>query len=147
MERVPQFINVEDHIGPLTWKQLGWLALATAIGGVLWVTLSRGAFWVAIIPIFLLAFGFGFLKPGGVSLLQFVGFLFTFIMQPKVYTWRREPLDIVSTIKEKSKEQFVAEKELLTDDIQALSKMLDSHGKDTNERIKELIKKNKAKYH
>lgn len=147
MERVPQFINVEDHIGPFTWKQLGWFGIAAAIGGILWITLSKTAFWIAIIPLFILAAGFGFLKLGGVSLLSFIGFLFVFIMQPKIYTWRREPLDIVDTIQKKSKKQFIAEKKLSQEDIRILSKTLDSHGKNNSERIEEIIKKNKAKYH
>ncbi len=147
MERVPQFINVEDHIGPFTWKQLGWFALATIIGGILWVTLNRIAFWVSIIPIFLLATGLGFLKPGGVSFIKFLGFLFIFIMQPKIYTWRREPLDIVDTIQEKAKKKFVAEKEIFQEDIKILSKTLDSHGRNNSERIEEVINKNKMKYH
>ncbi len=142
MERVPQFINVEDHIGPFTWKQLGWFGIATMIGGLLWVTLSKTAFWIAIIPIFLFATGLGFLKPGGVSLIRFIGFLFAFIMQPKIYVWRREPLTTVQRIKRKSNEKFVAEKQISQDEIEALSRLLDSHGKDNNARIEEILKKN-----
>ncbi len=142
MERVPQFINVEDHIGPFTWKQLGWFGIAAMIGGLLWVTLSKTAFWIAIIPIFLFATGLGFLKPGGVSLIRFIGFLFAFIMQPKIYVWRREPLTTVQRIKRKSNEKFVAEKQISQDEIEALSRLLDSHGKDNNARIEEILKKN-----
>ncbi len=68
-------------------------------------------------------------------------------MQPKIYTWRREPLDIVDTIQEKAKKKFVAEKEIFQEDIKILSKTLDSHGKNNSERIEEVINKNKMKYH
>ena len=143
MERVPQFIDVEDRIGPFTWKQLGWFGLATALGGVLWVLLSRTAFWIAIIPIFIFATALGFLRPGGVSLIKFIGLLFAFIMQPKIYVWRREPLTTVQRIKKTSNEKFVAEKRISQDEIEALSKLLDSHGKDNDDKIEEILKKNK----
>ena len=141
MERVPQFINVEDRIGPFTWKQLGWFAMATMIGGILWLTLSKTAFWIAIIPIFAFATALGFLKPGGVPLIKFIGFLFAFILQPKIYVWRREPLTTVERIKRKPEEKFIAEKRISQDEIEALSKLLDSHGKNNDARIEEILKK------
>lgn len=87
---VPQFIDMEDKIvGPLTAKQLGWLAIAGVIALVLYATLDMTAFIIACIPDFLFAAALAFYKPFGQSLPDLISNMFSFILKPKVYIWNK----------------------------------------------------------
>ena len=44
ISNVPQFIDTEDKIvGPLTAKQLGWMAVGGVLFLIVWTTLDRSA--------------------------------------------------------------------------------------------------------
>ncbi len=145
MQIVPQYIDVEDKIvGPLTWKHLGWMFGGTAMAAVAFTMLDKITFIIVAIPIAIATAAMAFAKPMGVPLVEFLGYGFTFLFRPKKYIWQREvenqksktnkkPVEITTTSKEK---------ELTTDDITAIAQTLDSGGKERNERIQELMKKN-----
>ena len=92
---VPEFIDIEDKIvGPLTAKQLGWLALGGVILMVLWNFLDNQAFIMAAI---ICAFIFGalaFYRPYGQPLFTFVLSSVYFTLNPKMYIWHRLPENI-----------------------------------------------------
>lgn len=87
---VPQFIDVEDKIvGPLTAKQLGWLALAGVIALVFYALLDLTAFILACVPIFGIAAAMAFYKPLGQPLPDLISNMFSFTFKPKIYVWRK----------------------------------------------------------
>lgn len=96
--QVPQFIYRESKIvGPLTFKQFGYIGSAGAICFILYFVLAGRSFFlfflisaVLIISALLLAFG----QYGGRSLptalTHFVGFLFS----KKLYLWKKKDVPV-----------------------------------------------------
>jgi len=124
---IPQFIDKEDKIvGPLTAKQLGWLAGAGVLLMVLWATLDQVTFIISSIPIATLFGALAFYKPQGQPLINFIFSSIYFSFRPKIYVWKRmidkdfkkkEGLIKNNTTKKK--------KELSEKKIQELVKILD----------------------
>lgn len=146
MQTVPQYIDVEDKIaGPLTWKHLGWIFGGGALLLLSFSILDKVTFFIAAIPIISITAALAFYRPQNVSLSEFIGFGFTYIFQPKVYTWQREVVK-PSNKKAKDKKEDVEisvtkeEKKLTVDDVAQLAQALDERGKERNERIQQLIK-------
>ena len=89
---IPQFIDIEDKIvGPLTAKQLGWLAAAGVCMLVAWTMLDMSAFIMVAIPLVLFFGGMAFYRPNGQPLTSLISAIFVFFMKPKLYIWRRVP--------------------------------------------------------
>jgi hypothetical protein len=140
---VPQYIDVEDKIaGPLTAKQLLWMFGCGAALLVLWTILDKGAFFLAAIPIVFVFAAFAFYRPYGQPLLNFVGSGILFIFRPKIYSWRRIPGSYKKPARKR--EEIVAAKQEKIfpqeKDIIGLAKMLDTEGKERNEKIMKIIK-------
>jgi hypothetical protein len=92
LSNVPQFIDIEDRIvGPLTAKQLGWVALGGVILVGLWFTLRLLAFIFVAIFIILLFGGLAFYRPYNQSLLNFFMSSVSFVFKSKMYIWKRLP--------------------------------------------------------
>ena len=89
---IPQFIDIEDKIvGPLTAKQLGWLA-AGGVGMLLcWSMLDFSAFIMCAVFIGIVFGGLAFYRPNGQPLVSSVGSIFVFFFKPKMYIWKRVP--------------------------------------------------------
>jgi hypothetical protein len=87
---IPQFIDIEDKIvGPLTAKQLGWLAAGAVCALLAWTVLDFAAFILAAI-FFGIFFGLlAFYKPNGQPLVTLIGAVFIFVFKPKIYMWKR----------------------------------------------------------
>jgi len=99
---VPQFIDIEDHIvGPLTAKQLGWLAMGGVIVLVLWSLLDFSAFILGAVIVGVLSVLMAFFKPYGLPMFHFVKASLFFIFRPKVYIWKRkaEKIKLAKTTK------------------------------------------------
>lgn len=125
---VPQFIDIEDRIvGPLTAKQLGWLALGGVVLLVLYNLLDTSAFAIACIIVGLIFGALAFYRPYNVSLISFIGSSVSFVFRPRVYIWKRnaESEAPVKKIAEKSK-PAAEKKKLDSRKIEEISKMLDS---------------------
>lgn len=143
MQIVPQYIDVEDRIaGPLTWKHIGWLFAGAAMLLVAWTLLDQMTFFIMAIPILLITGGLAFVRPQGVSMIEFVGYGFNYLFRPKIYTWQRETEKVMP---QKKKEDIhiatkSTKKQLTSDDITVIAQTLDSHGVARNERLQELIK-------
>jgi hypothetical protein len=146
---VPQYIDVEDKIaGPLTGKQLLWMFGMGAVLLIMWGVLEKGVFFMAAAPVVGIFSALAFYKPHGQPLIKFIVWGISFAFRPKVYIWKRD-----FSAKPKKKEEIqitqdvIAEKnkrkqKILSENIEDLSKTLDSEGKERNEKILELIKKN-----
>ncbi len=146
MERVPQYIDVEDKIvGIFSWKQLGWFFGAGGVLLLLWFVLEKAAFWIAFVPIILLATAFAFWRPQGVTLLSFIGYMFSFLVRPKLYTWQRATHPPEKKPKEKAPEIHQEKKLILKTDLENISTVLDSHGQARNKRIAQVLKQNMQK--
>lgn len=90
LSNVPQFIDVEDKIvGPLTAKQLGWLALGGVAALVAWNFLDTSAFAMACVIIGAIVGALAFVRPYGQPLITVIFSGITFIFRPKIYLWRR----------------------------------------------------------
>ena len=91
---VPQFIEEEAKIaGPLTFKQVLYLAGAGMIIMFLYFSLAKVNLLAFIIITVFLASGslaFAFLKIGGYSLSIILKNFFTFFVSSKIYLWERK---------------------------------------------------------
>ncbi|PID51828.1 MAG: hypothetical protein CR972_05120 [Candidatus Moraniibacteriota bacterium] len=143
MQVVPQYIDVEDRIaGPLTWKHIGWLFACGGILFIFWTLFDRITFYIfAAITIPLFA-ALAFAKPGGVSMVEYIGYGFSFFLRPRVYTWQRE-----ASVQQKQKPQqdvkieSKSKKETLTsEEVAIIAQTLDSRGKERNERLQQILK-------
>ncbi|GBE17084.1 prgI family protein [bacterium BMS3Abin15] len=141
---VPQYIDVEDKIvGPLTGKQLLWMIGMGIMLLVLWNTVSRAIFFIAGIPLALIFIAFAFYRPYNQPLIKFIIHAILFLFRPKVYTWRRTAKRIQVTKKKEIYAPAKKDKSITRGDIEALAKTLDTEGMEKNERIIEMIDKDK----
>ncbi len=124
---VPQFIEIEDHIvGPLTAKQLGWLAMGAVILLILWSVLDLSAFIIAAIFVAAIFSSLAFFRPNGQPLIKFILSSIYFILHPKVYVWRKVPGKMKPLKKASQKNIKAAPKKILTrEKVRELSEILD----------------------
>lgn len=127
MSNVPQFVDIEDHIvGPLTARQLGWLALGGVILLVLWGLLALPAFIVSAVFVAIIFGGLAFYRPYNQPLINFVLSSVGFLFKPKMYVWKRLP-DREAAKKAPVKEEIsvIQKKEVNEQKVEEISKLLD----------------------
>ncbi len=125
---VPQFIDTEDKIvGPLTAKQLGWLAIAGVLLLILWNTLDMSSFLFSAIIIGGIFGALAFYRPYNQPLLTFMVSSVMFAFNPKMYVWKRNYVNIKTArvTAPKNKEIIIHKKTINSEKIAAISKMLD----------------------
>ncbi len=144
MQVVPQYIDVEDRIvGPLTWKHIGWLFAGGGILVVVWTIFDSVTFFIiaaVIAPIFI---ALAFAKPGGVTLIEYIGYGLHFLFRPRLYTWQREAQPVQKPKPQKKEVKIKtksAKEQLTTADIAALAQTLDSRGVERNKRLQEIMR-------
>jgi hypothetical protein len=99
---VPQFIEHEAKIiGPLTFKQFVYLAIAGAGCFVVYFMAPFSVFLISCVVLGLGAVAFAFLKIGGRSLPTMIGNFLTYSLTPKMYIWRKKEQVITIYKKEK----------------------------------------------
>lgn len=87
---IPQFIDIEDKIvGPLTAKQLGWLAAGAVLALLAWTVLDFAAFILTSIVLGIFFGLLAFYRPNGQPLITLIGAIFVFFFKPKIYMWKR----------------------------------------------------------
>lgn len=87
---VPQFIDVEDKIvGPLTAKQLGWIAAGGVVFLVLWGYLNTQALILTGIADAAIFGALAFYRPYNQSLFTFITSSISFVFRPKIYVWQK----------------------------------------------------------
>jgi len=88
---VPQFIDIEDKIvGPLTARQLGWLALGSVVTLILYGLLDKSSFVISVIIVGIIFGGLAFYRPYNQPLIKFITSSIMFATRPKMYIWKRE---------------------------------------------------------
>jgi len=104
---VPQFIEREAKIvGPLTFKQFIYLAIAGAICFVLYFTLAKENFTLFILITAILigiASALAFYSIGGRSVPTVVANFFKFSLATKIFIWRKKAAPIEISKKEVKK--------------------------------------------
>ena len=107
---VPKFIEHEAKIvGPLTFKQFVFIAIAGVICFVLYFTVSFTIFIIACFVLGGIALGFSFLTIDGTPLPNLIGNFLKFNLSPKMYLWKRK--EGVTAIEEEmmKKEEMIPE--------------------------------------
>jgi len=132
---VPQFIDIEDKIvGPLTAKQLGWVAAAAVILLFCWSLLDLTAFIIIALFVGSIFGALAFYRPNGQPLIYFILSAFSFFFRPKMYMWKRVPdmkslTKLTPTKKTESKKNakinVLVPKEVSNQKIADISKLLD----------------------
>jgi len=124
---IPQFIDKEDKIvGFLTAKQLGWLFGAGTVLMILWTMLDTTGLIIAAIPVIGIFGALAFYQPNGQPLISFALSSISFMFHPKIYIWRRiSEKEFVKKIEKKKNNAAQAQKEISTDKLEELSKLLD----------------------
>jgi hypothetical protein len=124
---VPQFINIEDKIvGPLTAKQLGWLALGGVVLFVLFTLLDSTAFIIAAVIVGIIFGALAFYRPYNQSLVNFIGSSISFVFRPRLYVWKRYGENVKPVRKTAEKSEPTAKKKMLNSQkIEEISKRLD----------------------
>jgi hypothetical protein len=149
---VPQYIDVEDKVaGPFTVKQLLWMFGMGAVLLILYGTLEKVYFFISALPVIIIFCGLAFYRPHGQPLIRFIFWGISFVFQPKVYIWRR------GLVKEKKEEKIEnhgennpdkkreSQKNVLSENIEAFARTLDTEGKERNEKMMEIINQNRNK--
>ncbi len=109
---VPQFIEHEAKIiGPLTFKQFTYLAMAGAVCFVIYFTFPFYIFIISCVVLGLGALAFAFLKISGKSLPTIIGNFLTFSLTPKIYIWRKKEQAAPEVYKKEEKKKKEGEKE------------------------------------
>ena len=141
MQIVPQYIDVEDRIaGPLTWKHLGWMFGGGGVLLIAYALLDRATFFIVAIPIGLFTAALAFYKPNGIPFVEFLGYGFTYLFRPKRYVWKREIEKKRVRRNTQKKRTVVKQKKTSIDEVVEIAHVLDSRGKERNERIQQLIR-------
>lgn len=88
---VPQFIDIEDKIvGPLTARQLGWLAIGSVVALILYTFLDKASFIFSVIIVAIIFGGLAFYRPYNQPLIKLITSSIMFATRPKMYIWKRE---------------------------------------------------------
>jgi hypothetical protein len=124
---VPQFIDIEDKIvGPLTAKQLGWLAAGAVVLLVLYSLLDKSAFAISAVLVAVIFGAFAFYKPYNQPLIKFIISSILFVFRPKMYIWHRTPEKIQKDITKREIAPTIGRKKFDAQKVAAISHLLDT---------------------
>jgi len=129
MSSVPQFIGVEDKIvGPLTWKQLGWMISMGAVLLVVFSYVDTTLFIILGIPIAFLFLVFAFYRPNGFPFTTFIFYFILFLFRPKVAVWEKTPpkVSYVEPKKQPTEVIMTTEKKIDREKLSSLAHILDN---------------------
>jgi hypothetical protein len=128
--RVPQFIDIEDKIfGPLTFKQFAYLAGG---GGLIYILYKVLPFWLAILPIVLVASLAGLLAFYKINKKPFIYYLqagLSYLTSSKLYIWKQRLAKPGDNKEEELPEQISILPKVTVDTIKDLSWSLDVEDK------------------
>jgi len=87
--QVPQFIETEDRVvGPLTWRQFGYIAAAGGISVILFLLLTPLVWFILTLVIAAIALPLAFVPVNGRPMIVFLRALLDNIWRPKVYVFQ-----------------------------------------------------------
>jgi hypothetical protein len=127
ISNVPQFIDIEDKIvGPLTAKQLGWLAMGGVVDFIFFAMLDSFPYIVSTIFIALTFGALAFYRPYNQPLISFLVSGAGFIVRPKIYIWKRSYQNLSPVKKTTGKIEVIKKhKDFDAEKAQELSKIFD----------------------
>ncbi len=128
LSNVPQFIDIEDRIvGPLTFKQIGWLALGGVILIVVWNLLEFSAFIIVAFIIAAIFSALAFYKPYNQPLITFIMYSFVYLFRPKLYVWRKDVGFVLKVQPKKPRRETGPKrtKKISSEKIESISRTLD----------------------
>jgi hypothetical protein len=124
---VPQFIDIEDKIvGPLTAKQLGWLAAGAVIVLVLYSLFDKSTFIISAIIVAVIFGALAFYKPYNQPLIKFILSSVVFTFRPKMYIWHRMPEKIQKDTPKREIAPTIDRKKFDAKKVANLSSLLDT---------------------
>jgi hypothetical protein len=142
---VPQYIDVEDKVaGPLTAKQLMWILAMGAVLLVMWTIFDKATFFILAIPVGAIFLAMAFYRPYKQPLIKFIASGIMFAFRPKIYIWKRthDGQTRQGGNEKKSAENVqIVKKSPSLEEVADLTKLVDSRGSESSERIMELLKK------
>jgi hypothetical protein len=124
--QVPQFIERETRIaGPLTFKQFVLMAIAAGFVGLLYLALAKKSFFLMILlsaTLVIGAFALAFVKVGGRPLPTVLGNLFGFLVETKVFLWKKKALPPRIIWKQPDKKSGIAKPKSLIPELKIIGK-------------------------
>ena len=116
--KVPQFLDIEDKIfGPFTFRQFVYLAGGAGLSFVLYKVLGILLGLIPILVVISLSIALTFYKPNGKPFIDFLESGLKYLMQDKLYVWKRKMVR-----KQTEKEKIPTEKVSSTFSSQRLNK-------------------------
>jgi len=100
--QVPQFVELETKIvGPFTLKQFLWVAAGGSTLILFYILFEGLWFFIFAIPILIIFGGLAFLKIEGIPLLNYVSYMFSYILNPRKYTFKKEDEQDITELTQK----------------------------------------------
>ena len=127
--QTPQFIDIEDKIvGPLTAKQLGWLAAGGVVLLVLYSLLDKSAFIISAVIVAVIFGALAFYRPYNQPLIKCITSSVLFVTRPKMYIWRRIPEKVQRTTEKKqANTPIIGRKKFDAKKVADISQLLDQN--------------------
>lgn len=124
---VPQFIDIEDKIvGPLTAKQLGWIAAGAVLALLSYAMFDKSTFIVSALILAVIFGALAFYRPYNQPLIKFILSSIAFIIRPKMYIWRRTPEKVQRTVaKKEDNAPIITRKKFDSQKVSDISALLD----------------------
>jgi hypothetical protein len=123
---VPQFIDIEDKlVGPLTAKQLGWIAAGAVIILVFYSLLDKPTFLISSIITAVIFGALAFYKPYNQPLIKFILSSIMFVVRPKMYIWRRATEKVQKAAPKQESIPIISRKKFDAQKVANISQLLD----------------------
>lgn len=138
--KVPQDVQREDTIiGPITLKQMGILGAGGGLAYGIYITLAKTYFIEIWLPpvafVSLVTLAFAFIKIHGLQFHEFLMDLIEYHVLAKKRIWLQgtgspfiPPFDEAADIKKQEASKVIDTKEQKTQNLEELTRILDSHG-------------------
>lgn len=137
---IPQFIDSEDKIiGPVTIRQMAYLAIGTVIIGFLWMYKPNVVFFFLLaVPIGLFCLAFAFFKINGLNFEVMISNIISFVSKPTLMLWSRqienkEP--IIKVLVEKRNTSNIIDNEYSQSKVEELAWLMDTYGQNKPQKI------------
>ena len=126
--QVPQFIEIEDKIfGPFTWRQFLYLGGGAGISFIIFKALPLYFSVFLIVPIAGLSLALAFYKINDKPFIAILESAFRYVLQKKLYIWKKEDKKIKSGGKEPYTDPLVTVPRLSLSRLKDISWSLDVH--------------------
>ncbi len=128
-EQVPQFINMEAKIiGPLTLRQFLFIAAGGGLIFGLSFILQTGLWIIVSLFIAALSIALAFVKINEQPLYKVIMNAFKFYINPRLYTWKRQPKnkELIKPEKPVVEKPKIQQKRLTSEELQKIAEELEN---------------------